>query len=99
VGARRGRAEAGQGRHAGAGRGGAGAGHGRHIGTRRGEDRGRRVGEKKGEGEGEREREGEGEAHLGIQNPAITVTRSHLGHEVGERWKRGRGSCCTGKIK
>jgi hypothetical protein len=48
-------------------------------------------------GEGQREREGE--AHLVIQNPEITVTGSHLGLEVGERWKRGRGNCCTGKIK
>jgi hypothetical protein len=31
---------------------------------------------------------GDGEAHLGIQNPAITVTGSHLGHEVGERGGR-----------
>jgi hypothetical protein len=64
-----------------------------------GKSRDARGGKRKGR---EREREGKrggGEAHLGIQNPAITVTGSHLGHEVGERWKRGRGSCCAGKIK
>jgi hypothetical protein len=68
-----------------------------------GEERaGTRGREEKGKGERKRVRErGEGEAHLGIQNPAIIVTGSHLGHEVGERWKRGRGSgsCCSGKIK
>jgi hypothetical protein len=62
------------------------------------------VGESGGrEGEGvaarenqmrEREREG---AHLGFQNPAITVTESPRARGGRERWKRGRGSCCAGK--
>jgi hypothetical protein len=46
-----------------------------------------------------REREGRGRAHLGIQNPAITVTGSPRARGGRERWKRGRGSCCAGKIK
>jgi hypothetical protein len=46
-----------------------------------------------------REREGRGRAHLGIQNPAITVTGSPRARGGRERWKRGRGSCCAGKFK
>jgi hypothetical protein len=41
-------------------------------------------------GGGGREREREGEAHLGIQNLAITVTASRLGHKVGEVEERER---------
>jgi hypothetical protein len=48
------------------------------------------------EGEGEGDERGEG-AHLGIQNPAITVTKSPRARGGRERWKRGRGSCCMGK--
>jgi hypothetical protein len=50
------------------------------------------------EGKGERERE-KGETHLGIQNPAITVTGSPRARGGRERWKGGRGSCCAEKIK
>jgi hypothetical protein len=92
AGAGRGRAGAGKSAARGAGRDCARAGRGR-AGARRGEARGRRAGEEKWEGEGEREG-GEGEAHLGIQNPAITVTGSHLGHEVGEVEERERELLC-----
>jgi hypothetical protein len=43
--------------------------------------------EREGRGRGkERERDGGGEAHLGIQNPVITVT----GSPRSKRWERGR---------
>jgi hypothetical protein len=48
------------------------------------------------EGEGEGDERGEG-AHLGIQNPAITITESPRARGGRERWKRWRGSCYAGK--
>jgi hypothetical protein len=96
---RRGAAREGTGR-----RGGRGP-SGRARGRRRacaGEGRGRaqeatgaRAGREKRRGTGGRgKRRG---AHLGIQNPAITVTESPRAQGGRERWKRGRGSCCAGK--
>jgi hypothetical protein len=67
---------------------------GRADGCRGGDEGSRRQAACTGGG-----REREGEAHLGIQNPAITVTGSPRARGGRERWKRGRGSCCAGKIK
>jgi hypothetical protein len=70
---------------------------------RRREGRGHAQGRgERGRRERERERErgregGRGRAHLGDPNPAITVTGSPRERGGRERWKRGRGSCCSGK--
>jgi hypothetical protein len=84
----RGRARGGQGRAAGEG-----------LGSRRGVQGRAGWGARGAQGRRKGRERGKGELTLGIQNPAIIVTGSPRARGGGERerWKRGRGNCCTGK--